>query len=96
MSLRPRSYCEVPEETVRVARAAFPGASPVIRIRDALGVIYEDEQFEGLFSSRGQPALSPGRLAMVLVLQFSEGLPDRQAAEAVRRASIGSTLWAST
>jgi hypothetical protein len=47
-------------------------------------VIDEDEQFEDLFSSRGQPALSPGRLAMVLVLQFSEGLPDRQAAEAVR------------
>jgi transposase len=74
----------VPEETVRVARAAFPGGSLAIRIRDALGVIYKDEQFEDLFSSRGQPALSPGRLAMVLVLQFSEGLPDRQAAEAVR------------
>ncbi|MGW0807748.1 transposase [Nonomuraea sp. NPDC002799] len=84
MSLRPRSYCQVPEETARVARAALPGGSPAIRIRDALGVIYEDEQFEDLFSSQGQPALSPGRLAMVLVMQFSEGLPDRQAAEAVR------------
>ncbi|CAL9673599.1 IS1182 family transposase ISSdi1 (plasmid) [Streptomyces sp. enrichment culture] len=33
---------------------------------------------------RGRPAWSPGWLALVLVLQFVEGLTDRQAAEAVR------------
>src|SRR5262249_45598825 len=31
----------------------------------------------------GQPALAPWRLALVLILQFAEGLSDRQAAEAV-------------
>ncbi|MFD8463479.1 IS1182 family transposase, partial [Streptomyces antimycoticus] len=53
-------------------------------VRDELGVLFTDEQFAGLFGVRGKPAWSPGRLALVLVLQFVEGLTDRQAAEAVR------------
>jgi transposase len=40
--------------------------------------------FVGLYPSRGQPAETPWRLALVLVMQFADGLPDRQAAEAVR------------
>ena len=40
--------------------------------------------FEGLFPKRGQPAESPGRLALIAVLQFAENLSDRQAADAVR------------
>jgi transposase len=53
-------------------------------LRDTLGTIYEDEQFADLFPQRGQPALAPWRLALVCVLQFLEGLSDRQAANAVR------------
>jgi transposase len=49
-----------------------------------LGTIYEDEQFADLFPQRGQPAEAPWRLALVCVLQFLEGLSDRQAADAVR------------
>lgn len=82
--MRPEGPAEVPVETVRVARAAFPKGSLAIRTRDELGVLFSDEQFAGLFPARGRPAWSPGRLAMVLVLQFVEGLTDRQAAEAVR------------
>jgi transposase len=37
-----------------------------------------------LFAGTGRPAEAPGRLAVVVVLQFAEGLSDRQAAEAVR------------
>jgi len=55
-----------------------------MRLADQLGAIYRDEQFAALFPVRGQPALSPARLALVTVLQFVEGLPDRQAADAVR------------
>ncbi len=33
---------------------------------------------------RGQPAASPWQLALVTVMQYMEGLSDRQAAEAVR------------
>ena len=53
-------------------------------IRDELGVIYEDTAFAPLFSSLGQPAKSPWRLALVTLMQFAENLSDRQAADAVR------------
>ncbi|MBL1121110.1 IS1182 family transposase [Streptomyces sp. 110] len=84
MSMQPREPEEVPFETVRVARAAFPKGSLAIRLRDELGVLFTDEQFAVLFPVRGRPAWSPGRLALVSVLQFAEGLPDRQTALAVR------------
>ncbi|GAB1333297.1 hypothetical protein ACE1SV_76360 [Streptomyces sennicomposti] len=84
VSMQPMGSGEVPAETVRVARAAFPKGSLAIRVRDELGPLFSDEQFAGLFPVRGKPAWSPGRLAMVLVLQFVEALTDRQAAEAVR------------
>lgn len=84
MSLRPQLFDEVPSETVRIARAAFPKGALCTRVRDELGSVFADEQFAGLFPRRGQPAASPGRLALVLVLQFVEGLTDRQAADAVR------------
>jgi transposase len=67
-----------------VCRAAFPKGSLCIRIRDALGPVFDDGQFSALFSGRGRPALSPGALALVSVLQFVEGLSDRQAADALR------------
>jgi transposase len=55
-----------------------------MQMRDTLGPLYEDGQFAALFSQTGQPAEAPARLALVLVLQFAEGLSDRQAADAVR------------
>jgi transposase len=84
MSLRPNGFTEIPAETSRVARAAFPKGCLVMRVRDALGPLFADEQFSELFAARGRPAWSPARLALVLVLQFVEGLTDRQAADAVR------------
>jgi len=75
---------EIPAETVKIARAAFRKGSLAMQLRDELGMIYTDEQFRDLFPERGQPAESPARLALVTVLQFVEGLPDRQAADAVR------------
>lgn len=82
--LSPKSSYELPEETQRVARAAFPKGNPYMRMRDELGNLYEDAVFEELFSSTGQPAIAPWRLAWITVLQFAEGLTDRQAADAVR------------
>src|SRR6202022_1645338 len=74
----------VPEETARVAHAAFPTGNMYLRLHDEIGSIYEDDAFKQLFPSRGQPAEVPWRLALVTVLQFAEGLSDRQAADAVR------------
>ena len=84
MSLQPQPTGAIPEETQRVARAAFPKGNVYMRMRDELGEVYTDGSFAELFPRRGQPAESPGRLAWVTVLQFAEGLSDRQAAEAVR------------
>lgn len=42
------------------------------------------KHFSALFSSQGQPGASPLRLALVTILQYVEGLTDRQAADAVR------------
>src|SRR5881628_2782120 len=84
MSLRPHIIAPVPEETVRVARAAFPKGHPYLTFRDALGTIFQDEDFTTLFPAWGQPGLPPWRLALVTIMQFRENLADRQAAEAVR------------
>jgi transposase len=84
MSLKPHVIQPVPEETARVARAAFPHGTPYLTFRDALGTIFQDEDFTALFPACGQPGLAPWRLALVTLLQFRENLADRQAAEAVR------------
>ena len=84
MSLRPEPVGEIPAETVRVARAAFPKGTLVTRLRDEFSALDQDEDFHSLYPARGQPGLTPWRLALVTVLQFLEHLSDRQAADAVR------------
>lgn len=84
MSLK-RSYLEeIPVETQEVARAAFPKGNVYMRIRDELGMVYHDDLFGDLYSGTGQPGIAAWRLALVTVMQFCEGLTDREAAEAVR------------
>src|SRR5215210_2343826 len=84
MSLHPQVFSLVPEETARVARAAFPKGNVYMRMYDELGMLYANHQFAALFPTRGQPAEAPARLALILVMQFAENLTDRQAADAVR------------
>src|SRR5438132_8164294 len=84
MSLHSHVIEPVPEDTARVARAAFPKGHPYLTFRDALGTIFQDEDFVALFPACGQPGLPPWRLALIIILQFRENLADRQAAEAVR------------
>jgi len=84
MCLHPNPIGEIPSETARVARAAFPKGTVVMRLRDEFSTLYQDEDFRALYPSKGQPALTPWRLALVTVFQFLEHLSDRQAADAVR------------
>ena len=84
MSLRPESMEPVPEQTTRVAHSAFPKGNPYLTLRDQLGGIFQDDDFADLYPHKGQPALTPWRLALVTMMQFRENLADRQAAEAVR------------
>jgi transposase len=84
MSMRPRPWPDVPELTARMARASSRRGNVAMRIRDELGEVYADARFTAAFGVRGRPGISPGQLMMASVLQFSENLTDRQAAEAVR------------
>ena len=83
MSLHaPVVYC-IPDETARVAHAAFPKGNPYLRMPDVLGPIYLNPEFAALFPTTGQPACAPAQRALVTIMQFAEGLSDRQAADAV-------------
>ena len=82
--LRPQPLPPIPAETARIAHAAFPKGHAYLAAADTLGAVCTDEAFAGLFRRRGQPALAPWRLALATILQFAEGLSDRQAADAVR------------
>ena len=84
MSMYAREPGTIPEETARVARAACPKGTLAMRLRDELGELYQDEHFASLYPVEGQPAYEPWRLAIITVLQYGEGLTDRQAADAVR------------
>ncbi len=84
MCLHPEPIGEIPPETVRVACAAFPKGTVVMRLRDEFNELYRDEDFSRFYPKCGQPAFAPWRLALVTVLQFLEHLSDRQTAEAVR------------
>ena len=84
MSLRAEPFPSVPEDTARVARAAFRRGNAYLLLRDRLGPVFADADFADLHPQRGQPAYAPWRLALITLMQFREGLSDRQAADAVR------------
>ena len=84
MSLNPYSIDPVPQETARVARAAFPKGNRYMTMRDELGIIYPNDLFADLYPQVGHYGEPPWRLALVTLMQFSENLTDRQAADAVR------------
>jgi transposase len=84
MTLHAQTEFTIPEETARVARAAYPHGNTLMKMRAALGTIYPDQSFAALFPHTGRSVEAPWRLALMTVLQFMEELPDRQAADAVR------------
>ncbi|MCX4679574.1 transposase [Streptomyces sp. NBC_01433] len=84
VSLHARKSDGAPEETARVARAAFPKGNLAIGSVTSWANLFSDADFAGLYPSRGRPAWPPGGPAPVSVMQFAEGLSDRQAADAVR------------
>jgi transposase len=86
MSVQPRSWPEPAPEVAAAVRVAYRRRErplPVV-VRDRLGEVFPDAEFAPGFGVRGRPGWSPGRLALVTVLQMVENLTDRQAADAVR------------
>jgi transposase len=84
MSMYPHPIAPIPAEIAQLAWKINPKGTLIMRLRDRLGSLYQDEDFVGLYPATGQPAFDPWRLAMVIVFEYVEGLTDRQAAEAVR------------
>jgi transposase len=86
MTLRPQPLPPVPEATVAAVQAAFPKGNLYVTLRAEFGALYDDQLFADLYPPSGRPVeVAPWRLALVVVMQYIEGLTDRQAADAVRR-----------
>jgi len=83
MVLHRQSIKPIPSLTKEIANKAFPKGNSYITLRDKLGKFYDDEDFGELYSDEGQPALRPGSLALICVMQYMANLSDRGAVEAV-------------
>jgi transposase len=67
-------------------RAAFPKGHLYVDVRAEFGALSTAQLFAALYPPQGRPVeVAPWRLALVVVMPESEGLTDRQAADAVRR-----------
>lgn len=84
MSPHSQPLPRVPEDTARIAQAAFRRGNPYMLLRDRLGTLFVDADFADLYPKLGQPACAPWHLALVTLMQFREELRDRRAADAVR------------
>ena len=94
MSFDAKRTYNVPDQTALVARTIFPNGNLVMRLYDDLHMVVEDRDFADLFPTRGQPAEAPVRLALATLLQFMEGLTDRQTPTRSAPGSTGSICYA--
>jgi transposase len=86
MTLDPQLLPPVPEATAAAVQAAFPKGNLYVALRAEFGALYDDQLFSDLYPPSGRPVeVTPWCLALVMVMQYLEGLTDRQAADAVRR-----------
>jgi transposase len=84
MSLKSVSHSHIPDNTAYLLERICPDGHPFITLREELGSLFTDEQFAHLYSHQGRPVVSPATLALVCILQYMEGLTDRQTVQAVQ------------
>jgi len=85
--MQPQSWPEPDPQVAAAIRAMYRGrreAPLAVQVRDRLGELFPDAAFADAFGQVGKPGWSPGRLALVTVLQKAANLTDRQAADEVR------------
>jgi transposase len=86
MTWRSKSIPPVPEATAAAVKAALPKGNVYVDLHEEFGAMYRDDLFADFYCDRGHPVeIAPWRLAMATVMQYMEGLTDRQTADAVRR-----------
>jgi hypothetical protein len=69
---QPQPWPEPAPEIAAAIRATYRGkreAPLAVQVRDQFGELSPDAEFAGAFGQRGKPGWSPGRLALVTVLQ---------------------------
>ncbi|MFI9275721.1 IS1182 family transposase [Kitasatospora sp. NPDC052896] len=87
MSVQPQPWPQPDPQIAAAIRAMYRGKreTPLaVQVRDQLGELFPDAAFADAFGRAGKPGWSPGRLALVTVLQKAANLTDRQAADEVR------------
>ncbi|MGW1091197.1 IS1182 family transposase [Streptomyces sp. NPDC002596] len=87
MSVQPQPWPQPDPQIAAAVRAMYSGrreAPLAVQVRDRLGELFPDAAFADGFGRAGKPGWSPGRLALVTVLQKAANLTDRQAADEVR------------
>ncbi|MFH9355512.1 transposase [Kitasatospora sp. NPDC017646] len=87
MSVQPQPWPQPGPQIAAAIRAMYRGkreAPLAVQVRDRLGELFPDAAFADAFGRSGKPGWSPGRLALVTVLQKTANLTDRQAADEVR------------
>ncbi|MFE7393700.1 IS1182 family transposase [Streptomyces sp. NPDC057582] len=87
MSVQPQPWPEPDPQIAAAVRAMYRGRREpplAVQVRDRLGELFPDAAFADAFGRVGKPGWSPGRLALVTVLQKAANLTDRQAADEVR------------
>src|SRR5947207_9283959 len=86
MSLRPAPLPPIPDVTAAAVRAAFPKGNLYVDLRAEFDTLYTDQLFADLYPPEGRPVeVAPWRLALVVVMQYMEGLTDRQSARSEER-----------
>ncbi len=84
MSLNIQVGNEIPDETVKVAKACCGKKNQLVTLRDRFGALFQNRDFADIYSWKGQEGIAPEILASVTVLQHAEKLSDSQAATMVR------------
>lgn len=72
---------EIPAEVAEIGRTILKANDPYRVIGDEVGQILSLEDFAPLYSDEGRGAVCPIILGLVVIFQFLENIPDREAAK---------------
>lgn len=75
---------EIPATTRELVEPILPVDSVCRLLGEQGGEIFDEDSLAGMYSHTGRGGINPVLLSFVLILQFLENLPDRQAAEMAR------------
>ncbi len=81
----PQPFPPLPTDTDDAAKSVFNIENVYLSIGDQIEDLFEGINLVGLDASGGKPTITLSMLAMVTIFQIAENIPDRLAAEAVRR-----------